>query len=138
MNNAQTVAQIYEAFSKGDVEGILEHVSDNVEWEYGTTPSNIPWVQPRRGREGAAEFFASLADLEIHRFEPKAILDGGNVVVALFNLEATIKATGKRVVEEDEVHIWYFDEQGRVSRMRHRLETHQWEKALEGAEQLTA
>lgn len=138
MNNAETVRRIYDAFSRGDIDGILQHVSDDVEWEYGTSPSNIPWIQPRWGREGAAEFFASLGGLEILRFEPTAILDGGKVVVALFNLEATVKATGNRIVEEDEVHIWYFDEQGRVSRMRHRIDTHQWERALRGEEQLAA
>jgi hypothetical protein len=41
-------------------------------------------------------------------------------------------------VEEDEVHIWHFDEQGRVVRFRHRLDTLLHKEALEGAAALVS
>lgn len=72
-----------------------------------------------------AEFFQALAAVDIHRFQPKTFLEAGNVVVVLLELEATVRSTGRRLMEEDEVHIWYFDSAGKVSRLAHRLDTHQ-------------
>jgi hypothetical protein len=124
MNNLRTTEAIYEAFGRGDIPAILSRLADNVEWEYGATPTDVPWLQLRRGRDGAGAFFASLAGIEIESFAPKRLLDGGNVVVALVDIRFTVKATGKRVSEEDEVHIWHFDREGKVARFRHRLDTH--------------
>ena len=104
---------------------ILSALSESVDWEYGSTSDDVPWLVRRAGLDGAGRFFASLAGLDIHRFVPTRLLDGGSVVVALIDLEFTVKATGKRVVEEDEVHIWHFDDGGKVSRFRHRVDTHQ-------------
>lgn len=123
MSNLQTVQEIYQAFGQGDVPAILSKLSDEVDWEYGAQASNVPWLQHRHGREGAAAFFASLANMQMHTFVPKTFLDGGRVIVALVDIDFTVVATGKRVVEEDEVHIWHFDEQGKVSRFRHRADT---------------
>jgi ketosteroid isomerase-like protein len=131
MPNKETVQDIYAAFGRGDVAAILERLDEGVEWEYGAA-SEVPWLQPRRGRTGAAEFFASLTALEIQTFILKAILEGDGLVVALIDVEATVKATGKRYVEEDEVHIWYFDENGKVVRFRHRVDTHQHYQAWRG------
>jgi hypothetical protein len=123
MNSLQTTRNIYEAFGRGDVGAILAALSPSVQWEYGAGPSDVPWLQPRRGAEGAGAFFASLDAIRIERFAPKRFLDGGDLVVVLVDIEFTVKATGKRVVEEDEVHLWHFDAQGRVARFRHRVDT---------------
>ena len=85
------------------------------------------------GRAGAAEFLASLSVLDIHKFLPKTFLEGPGLVVVLLELEASVKSTGKRIVEEDEVHIWYFDDKNRVTRFRHRVDTQQHLAAYRGA-----
>jgi hypothetical protein len=123
MGNLQTVQEIYAAFGRGDVPAILAKLADTVEWEYAAGSSEIPWLQPRRGREGAEAFFASLGAIRIRRFVPTRFLDGGEVVVVLVDIEFTVTATGKSVAEEDEVHLWHFDAQGRVTRFRHRVDT---------------
>ena len=125
MSNLTTVRAIYAAFGRGDVPTILTHLDEHVEWEYGAGESSVPWLQRRHGRDGAAAFFASLKGLVIAKFTPKALLEGDGVVVALIDLEATVTATGRPIVEEDEVHIWYFNQAGKVSRFRHRVDTHQ-------------
>jgi len=107
-------------------------LSEAVDWEYGAGPNEVPWLQRRRGREGAGAFFSSLAAIQIQRFTPKTFLDGGKLVVVLVDIEFTVTATGKRVVEEDEVHIWHFDEQGKVARFRHRVDTQQHALACRG------
>ena len=132
MSHTQSVQQIYEAFGKGDIEGILGRLADNVEWEYGINSTDVPWLQPRRGRAQVAAFFQALGAMDIHTFQPKAIIESGNTVVALADFDATVKATGRRISEEDEVHVWHFDAAGKVSRFRHRADTHQQWKAYSG------
>ena len=124
--------RIYEAFGRGDIPAILSNLAEDVEWECGVNSTNVPWLQPRRGRGQVPEFFQALGALDIKAFQPKTFLENANVLVVLVDLDATVKATGREVVEEDEVHIWYFDSAGKVRRFRHRIDTHQQWKALSG------
>ena len=130
--NANTVRAIYEAFGSGDIPAILAKLDENVEWEYGAAPHEVPWLQPRKGRSGAGKFFESLAAVEIHSFTPKAILEGANVVVALVDISFTVKKTGKKVLEEDETHVWRFNSAGQVVRFRHCADTNQHVQAFRG------
>jgi len=132
MAHVGTVQEIYQAFGQGDVPAILGHLAEDVEWEYGVNSTNVPWLQPRRGRAHVSEFFQALAAVDIKGFQPKTFLESGNVVVVLVDLDATVTATGRQVVEEDEVHIWYFDSAGKVRRFRHRVDTYQHWKAHSG------
>jgi hypothetical protein len=124
MDAQRTTQDIYAAFGRADIPAILQRLAPEVEWEYGATDNAAPWLQKRSRRDGAGAFFASLAGIEIHRFAVKTVLGNGPTVVALVDIEFTVRATGRRVVEEDEVHVWHFDADGRVSRFRHRVDTH--------------
>ena len=104
------------------------------EVESGLIPEEQTTGRPRRsGRAGAGEFFSSLSALDISKFVPKRFFEGPDLVVVLLDLEATVKANGRRIREEDEVHIWYFDEKNRVTRFRHRADTQQHLAACRGA-----
>lgn len=133
MTSKERVAAIYGAFGRGNVSEILEHLSPDVEWEYGIASTDVPWLAPRRGRDGAAKFFAVVAELvEIRRFDLKAVIGEGDIVVALFDVEGVVKATGRRFEEIDEVHVWRFGAEGRVVRFRHRVDTHAQHLAYRG------
>lgn len=119
MNNAATIQKMYDAYNRGDINEIFKYLADNVEWEYGGT-NDIPWFSPRKGVSGAKDFFKALEALDIKKFAPKVILEKDNVVVGIFDFDATVRQTGKRILEQDEVHIFYFDNQGQVIRFRHR------------------
>jgi uncharacterized protein len=124
MSNKQTVAAIYEAFLRGDVPFILGQLAEDVEWEYGAVSTDIPWLQHARGRDGAMQFFTGVVqDLHITRLQVNNILEDGRTVVALCDIEG--KMNNVHLVEEDEVHIWHFDDAGRVKKFRHRVDTHQ-------------
>ena len=124
MKLTNTIKDVYAAFGRGDVPAILEHLADDVEWDQAIGPNEMPWLQPRRGRAAVAGFFQAVGtELEFHAFTPTAILEGPGVVVALCDLECTVKKTGKRIHEVDEAHIWRFDAAGRVIRFRHGADT---------------
>lgn len=126
MNTSRNIARVqemYAAFGRGDVPAIVEHFAEDIEWEYGALAANPPWLQTRHGRGAAATFFKDLTALDITRFEPKTFLESGNTVVVLIDCEATHRTTGRKFVEEDEVHIWHFNDTGKVMRFRHRCDT---------------
>lgn len=132
MSHMQTVMEIYEAFGRGDLDTVLSKLSDSIEWEYGEPTTTVPWLQRRTGKDGAAtDLTASATQIETQEFMPKAFLEGEGVIVVLFDTKFTVNATGKRVVEEDAVHIWRFDDEGKVSRFRHRIDTLQQELACQ-------
>ena len=128
MTPIETAQQIYAAFGRGDVPTILAHLAEDVDWEYGAFPNPVPWLQARRGRAGAAEFFQSLAALEFTHFQPLKIFGDADTAVALCRVEAIVRATGKRCVEVGEVHVFEFNAQGQVQRFRHAADT--WQHAM--------
>ena len=127
MDNAATVQGIYEAFGRGDIPAILERLSDDVAWdawpeETSGQRAGIPWLLERRGRDQVGEFFQTLGALEFHRFEPHTIIADGDRVVALIATDVAVRETGRRF-SDDELHLWVFDDGGRVSEFRHYVDT---------------
>lgn len=124
MTPVETVQSIYAAFGRGDIPAILACLADDVQWEYDTAPNPVPWLQPLQGRDQVPRFFETLqAQVEFHHFEPKRCLSDGRLVVGLVDLDATVRATGRRIQEIDEVHLFHFDAHGKVARFRHRADT---------------
>ena len=124
MSPSALVQQMYAAFGRGDIPAILNQLAENVEWDAVAPSTDVPWLQPRCGRAQVAEFFTALDALRFEIFNPKAILEHGRMAVAIVDVTATVTATGRKIVEEDEAHIWHFNEQGLVTRFRHRVDTH--------------
>ena len=123
--NIDIVKGIYESFGKQDIPAILERMSSDVEWEMGTAGGHgVPWLTGGRGRDHVLAFFQSLGELEFQRFEVVEVMGAGRYVVGLVNVTLVVKKTGRIVREELESHVWRFDEAGRVTGMRHGVDTH--------------
>jgi hypothetical protein len=71
MTNTETVQEIYAAFGRDDVPAILERLAEDVVWEYGVNSTDVPWLQPRRGRSDVGKFFEAPGAVEITKFQPK-------------------------------------------------------------------
>lgn len=125
-HHLKTVIAIYDAFGRGNVPGILEHLSENVQWENWTDntaqKAGVPWLQPRNGKMEVPEFFKIVGSFKIIDFQVLSLMAGGNQVAAEIILEAEIPATSQRLRDE-EMHLWTFDERGKVIRMRHYTDT---------------
>lgn len=99
------VQQIYEAFGRGDVQGILDRVSDDIDWEFVGSPA-LAYAGNRRTREQVADFFAGVAQADdVHAFEPRELIDGGEHVTVLGWEKSTARETGKPF-ESEWAHIW--------------------------------
>jgi ketosteroid isomerase-like protein len=138
MSNIDTVQAMYGAFGRGDIPAILEQMADDVSWEAWEVENTaqdagVPWVRPRSGRDGVTEFFQEIGEgLEFHDFEPVNLLEGGNQVAATIRIDFTVKATGERR-QDEEIHLWTFGSDGKVTGMRHYLDTAKHIKAAKGS-----
>jgi ketosteroid isomerase-like protein len=118
--HARTVAELYAAFGRADVPFILDAMTDDVSWEHGTRVTDLPWFQARTGKQQVGEFFGVLAQgIALSVFEPRLVLGDGNSVVAVIRIAGSIVHNGKPVEEDLWVHLWTFNDDGKVVSFRH-------------------
>ncbi len=89
--NTKVVQEAYAAFGRGDVQGILDRLTDDVIWKgvYGAA-AHVPTSGERRGKSAVATFFKQVAEtVKFSRFEPKEFIATGDRVVALGSYNGT-------------------------------------------------
>jgi ketosteroid isomerase-like protein len=119
--NTKVVAQAYESFKSGDIQSLLDLLSDDIEWELPNI-ENVPFAGKRHGREEVGEFFKSLADSqEVQHFEPTEFIAQGDTVVALGHYRWRVTSTG-REFEGDWAHVFTI-RNGKVSKMHEYTDT---------------
>ena len=99
------VRQAYDAFGRGDINGLLALLDDGVQW---TTPGppDLPFAGRRTGKHAVAQFFEQLvATLDVEHFRPKEFISQGDRVIVIGEEKSRVKATGK-VVPFDWVHAF--------------------------------
>ena len=101
-NNASIVSSMYEAFSKGDIPAVIDHLADDVQWEQWSDNSaqqaGVPWLQARSGKEGAGAFFNVVGGFNFKDFRVLLIMANENKVAAEIVLEADVPATGGHIL----------------------------------------
>ena len=124
MSPTQTIQTIYEAFSRGDVPGILACVADDVDWNNERVATrNCPWNGDFSGKANLPGFFAAVGDnLDIRVFDPHTFVADGDRVVALLRIESIVRKNG-RPLANDAVHVWTVDGDGKVKSYRHYNDT---------------
>ena|SRR5438093_6380377 len=125
MTHQPAVQAIYQAFGTGNVPALLERLAEDVEWEHDSIDHGIPWLKPGRGKAHVLKFFEIVGrEFEISRFDVKSLFENGPQVIAQIAIEAKIRSTGKPL-KDYELHVWTFDNQGKVKAFRHCVDTHQ-------------
>jgi ketosteroid isomerase-like protein len=123
--NLAVVAQIYEAFGRGDVPSILEYLTDDVVWEGWADNSaqraGVPWLVARYGKASVPGFFEIVGSFQIREFSVLSIFGSGNQVAAEILIDTTVPGGGH--FRDEELHLWTFDESGRIVRFRHYVDT---------------
>ena len=124
--NVDTVNKIYEAFGKGDVPAILDCLAENVQWEQWpdnyAQKAGVPWLLERNGKEGVLEFFKVVGAFVFKDFRIVSVMGNGTQVAAQCVFDADIPASGGHM-SEDEIHLWTFNDEGKVIRYRHYCDT---------------
>ena len=130
-----TINGIYGAFARGDLPAILDTLAPDVSWE--EWPDNsvhddpaVPYLVPRHGAAGVAEFFGLLATFTFHDFQVRSVFAGESEAVARIIAEWSLPNGGR--VRDEEIHWWQFDDAGRVVAFRHYLDTAKHRAAAAG------
>ncbi len=120
--NVRVVEGMFSSLERGDIQGVLDRLSDDVEWRIAA-PSELPYAGIHRGRDEVARFFRTFGqEAEFEMFEPQEYLARGNKVVVLGHERQRIKASGQ-VVETDWAMVFVLRE-GRITRFRNYVDSH--------------
>lgn len=124
MSKTEQIQALYAAFGRGDVNAILEKLADNVDWNNDRVHSSeIPWNGNFTGKARVPQFFAAVADhADLPVFNPHTFIEGGDHVAVLLHIEGRIKKNG-RPLNNDAVHVWRFDRDGKIASYRHYNDT---------------
>jgi len=89
------VRGIYDAYRRGDVDAVLKACAPDIDWI--TSKETLPWSDGQyRGREGVAKYFADFSQyIDGLRLEVDELIDGDDRVVAVGDLFATARASGR-------------------------------------------
>jgi uncharacterized protein len=124
-NNATTVADIYAAFGRGDVPAILDRLAPDVAWDAWednfAQRAAVPHLVARAGPDDVAGFFAVLGSYTVLEFDVLDILGTGRQVAA--EVRGGFGLPGGGRFADEEMHLWTFDDDGRVVRFRHYVDT---------------
>jgi ketosteroid isomerase-like protein len=108
--NIEIVQQIYAAFTRGDVPGIMEHISDELR-HFGVVSEQrlIPWHVQATKKKDVPLFFQALAESsDFTRFEPRDFASGGDHVYCTVSYDVTFKKNGKKITDDNVLHRFTF------------------------------
>ena len=113
--NVTLIKQLYDSMSKGDLNALLELVTDDVEFVV-PGPPEIGAAGTWRGPGGVRECFARLREAqENQRIDIREFVAEGDHVVVLLHVAAKARATG-RSFESDIIHFFTI-RNGRITRL---------------------
>lgn len=129
--NVETVKDFFDAIARGDKEGLLALVADDIEWII--PGEDWPLAGTHRGHAGVAAVLQKASEgVEMTYPQPPAYMAQGDRVVVVGVATGTIKATDKPFRDE-----WVFDitvRSGRLTRIQEYIDT----QALARASQMDA
>lgn len=128
MSNVCPTRRSYEAFARGDMDGVVADMHPEIEWHQA---QGLPHGGVYRGLDHVRRaIFQPLGEEWWDDFaaDPHEFLDAGDQVVVLGRYHGRAENTG-RPLDVPFVHIWTYHE-GQATRFRQFLDTAGWRAAL--------
>ena len=106
MTNLQIVKAIYAGFESGDMQAILQNMSDDIIWLHPGKPDQIPFAGKFEGKTGVGRFFDTafaqidVLEQKIHSFE-----GSGDKVIVIGYEHMRVKNTGKEY-QSNWIHVF--------------------------------
>ncbi|SEN59886.1 nuclear transport factor 2 family protein [Actinacidiphila rubida] len=124
--NLATVTSVYEAFGRGDVQAILDALSDDVNWATEAASTVVPWYGMRSGKSEVRAFFEDFGStMEVEEFTPVAFAATGTDVMTVVRLKARHRVGGRSVAMQ--MHHWFSFRDGLIAHHRATEDTAQVE-----------
>jgi ketosteroid isomerase-like protein len=94
--NVEAVQRLYGAYGRGDVDGVLAELADDVDWAAEASRREVPWWGPFNGKNEVPRFFQAIGEnIEVTEFDLVSFASNDSDVVATVHWTFTVKATGK-------------------------------------------
>ena len=130
--NITFVQGMYAAFSRGDIDTIVQGCTPEIDWKSGGRKEDFPSFGPRKGAAGVRDFFRSVAEqLEFSEFSPQEFYADRDKVFVLGHYAGTMKKNGNRF-SSDWCHGFTF-RGGKVEKFREFTDTANIRAAYHGA-----
>lgn len=129
--NLATIMSVYEAFGRGDVQTILNTLTDDVDWATEAASTAVPWYGARSGKSEVGAFFEQFGStMEVDEFTPLAFAATATDVMTVVRLRAHHRANGRSV--DMQMHHWFGFRDGMIARHRASEDTAQVEPLFRG------
>lgn len=103
------VQRLYGAFAAGEVEVILAHLTDDVDWVAVPGSAAAPWFGTYRGKADVPRFFGAIgASVEVTEFAPLAFTASDSDVIVAIQWGYRARSTGRQV-SMLMYHWWRFE-----------------------------
>ncbi len=113
-SNLEIIQSGYNNFLQGNIPALVDLLSDDVTWELPKS-AGVPFAGVFKGKTGVLEFFQQIAaNNEFHEFNVTDFISEGDKIIALGDLRATSKTTGK-TSSNKWAHFWQLKD-GKVIR----------------------
>ena len=120
----------FAAFMRGDVDGFLEAMAEDVVLISAPGTDEIPWHGTRHGKEEIRAHLGLVNEhIQVNRLEQSDLLTSENKVAVVNHMECEVKKNGAKVTVTELVHLLTFNEAGKVIR---------WIDVYDGTRLLTA
>ena len=95
MSTADLVNKTYACFQSGDIPGLMESYSDNIEFII-KGGANVPFAGTYHGKEALMGFFQKLGEtVEFTKFDLVELVVDGNTAAGFVDTSSTVRASGK-------------------------------------------
>jgi ketosteroid isomerase-like protein len=105
--NSDLIRRGYEAWNRGDIEGVLALLDPKIEWRGYTHIPDVPEAGTLTGREEVRlwleRFLEAWEELEIELDE---LIESGDQLVALVRFHGVGKGSGVQVEGGVDAHVW--------------------------------
>ena len=90
------VQNLYAAYQRGDMDGVLADLAEDVDWAAEAPGSGAPWYGSYLGKAEVPAFFRAIVEnVDIDRFDIVGLTSSERDVVATVDWRFTVKSTGK-------------------------------------------
>ena len=131
VSNVQVVADLYDAWARGDAEGSTAPFDPEIEWYpaegHPYSPEGKPWV----GLTDLTESFFSKVprDWEAFTTRPDRIHGAGDTVIVEGRYSGTFKPNGRHY-DAQFCHVWTLNEQDRIVSLRQYADTAEMQRVM--------
>lgn len=130
MGNVEIITGVYEAFGRGDIEGVLATFDPQIEWrEAEGNPYQLDGSAWIGGAAVTENLFVKLGtEWDGFTVSPIAFRDADDTVVVEVRYTGTYKATGKGI-DAQACHVWTLRD-GSVTNFQQYVDTSQMQAAM--------